>query len=151
MWRRQWDLERDAEISAACALVTTEPSKTVQAPARDADLNVLVKRYGIDKMPVPVELMDPRYYADLSDAPDLRSALDRIREAEERFQALPAAVRRRFANSPVEFVEFLNDPANRPEAESMGLLRGARAPEATNTPQPIPNPQPTANVAPSAS
>lgn len=120
-WRHQYDEERDA-YEGELTEVHTGPDTLVQKQfAREADINELVRRFGLTgKMPVPVT--DPSFYGDVGEIPDLRTALERVREARERFLALPARVRSRFHNDPAELFAFLNDEENRPEAVKLGLI-----------------------------
>lgn len=52
---------------------------------------------------------------------DYQDALEVIARGEEAFYNLPPEVRVRFSN-PVDFLRFLEDPANYDEAEKLGLL-----------------------------
>lgn len=107
--------------------IDTGPDGPVQKQfKKDSDINELVRRFGLTgRMPAPV--VDPAYYGDVDDVYDLRTALDRVRDAKERFAALPARVRSRFHNSPAELFDFLDDDSNRPEAEKLGLLKEKEA------------------------
>lgn len=136
-FRLPYDYQADQDMRVLTQLVCHTPSLTQIHHADDADINILVKRFGIDKMPLPPEANDPRWYGDVSDIPDLRTALGTVREAQERFQALPARLRGRFANDPALMWEFVNDPQNAEEAVTLGLL--ARNPALTPTP-PITSP-----------
>lgn len=96
-------------------------SMTVQAMAEDADLNVLMHRYGVTgKMPenplVPV-------YGDYSGVRDYRTAWEACRKAEAAFMEFPAQVRARFDNDPQIFLDFCGNPANLPALREMGLAR----------------------------
>lgn len=141
-WRHQDDAERNEELSLATASVTTEPSKCQLQYAQDADINVIVARFGLDPKLPPPEAFDPRYYGDVTAIPDLRSALDTVRDAQERFRALPARLRERFANDPARLWNFVNDPANIDEAVNLGLLTRAAPPQAPNGAPPIPEAPP---------
>lgn len=122
-WRKQYDEEADALARAATDIECKDESRVQAQFAEDANLNIIVQRFGIPvDSPLPVAPADPRYYGDFSDVPDLRTALERVRDAQERFYALPAAVRARFENSPIVMYEFVSDPANVEEARSLGLL-----------------------------
>lgn len=122
-FRRIFNDEDDARFVDLGAILCEDDSLTVEGPARDADINVLVKRYGIDKSGMPVAPIDPSAYGDLSEAPDLKTAMDRIRDANERFAALPASMRRRFNNDAAQLWDFVNDPQNGDESVSLGLLQ----------------------------
>lgn len=142
-FQTQYD-EKAAEAARKCAeCVNNEPSLTVQGPAKDADINELVKRFGIDRDPVPPAVFDPAYYGDVTDIPDLGEALRRVAEARDRFMALPHDLRRRFDNDPSRLWEFVNDVRNVDEAVRLGLLSRQNAPETTIDPQPISPPQPS--------
>ena len=122
-FRKVFDDEQDIQAGIGAALFCQDDSLTVQGPAQDADINVLVRRFGIDKSGMPVAPVDPSAYGDLSDLPDLGTALLVIKDARERFEALPALLRRRFGNDPAELWQFVNDPQNGDEAVSLGLLQ----------------------------
>ena len=94
-------------------------SLTVQAMAEDADLNVLMKRFGITgKMPENVHIPQ---YGDFEHVMDFRTAHDAIIEARESFMTIPADIRSRFSNDPQMFLEFCSDPANLPEMRRLGF------------------------------
>ena len=58
--------------------VFTEPSKTKQEFAREADINVLVGKYGLGNL---AKHPDERFYFDASAVPDYQSALNKITAA----------------------------------------------------------------------
>lgn len=122
-WRHQYDAERDAAIGDACATINNEPSLTQQHFAENADINILVKRLGLEDAPLPVEAFDPSYYGDFTQVPDLRTALDLVRDAENRFMELPARLRSKFDNSSAKLWSWIQDPDNGPEAVRLGLLQ----------------------------
>lgn len=99
-------------------------SLTVQSQAEDADINVLMRRYGLTgKMP------DNPYtptYGDFEDITDYASALRAIRHAEEQFATIPAEVRARFGNDPQRFLEFTSSEDNWDEMHKLGLTKGPR-------------------------
>lgn len=138
-FRRQYDTKAQAALREANRYVETQPSLTKAEFARDADLNELVRRFGISTGNIPVAALDPSYYGDLSDVPDLRTALDRVGEAKERFQALPAAIRQRFNHSPGQFYDWIHNAENWQEAQGMGLLTiKSSSPEDKTAPTPTP-------------
>ncbi|WNK15122.1 MAG: internal scaffolding protein [Microvirus sp.] len=130
-WRQQYDTKRDAEERALTDIACQDPSMTQQHFTEDADVNVIARRFGLDKTGVklPIVPTDPRYYGDFSEPMDLRTALDRVRDAENRFMDLPAKLRARFNNKPAELWTFINDPDNGPEAIKLGLLKEPKVPE----------------------
>ncbi|AYP28829.1 MAG: minor capsid protein [Microviridae sp.] len=125
-WRNPYDEEENAFYRELAANPGGGEVITQQHFAVDCDLNNMVKRFGIKG--VPVMPIDPSSYGDFSGAPDLREALEIIRDAREQFEALPAVMRRRFDNNPAELYAFLQDPQNVEEAITLGLLT-KRSPE----------------------
>lgn len=131
-WRSAYDGSEEAE-GAAAATSCEDESLAQQQFAEDADLNVLVRRFGLDKAPLPVEATDPAYYGDFSDVPDLRTALDLVNDATNRFMELPPQLRARFDNNPAKLWHFVNDPENASESVRLGLLK----PVPTELPPPV--------------
>lgn len=131
-WRHQYDDAADAVQRANTDIGDLGPSMTQQHFAKDADLNEIVRRFGIAEGAIPPVPIDPQYYGDFTDVPDFRQALDNTREAIQRFDALPATLRNRFNNDPVALWDFVTNPANTDEAITLGLLRKT----ATDAPAP---------------
>lgn len=122
---QQTDQKALERRSQETATRNTEPSKTIQGAAHDADINNIAKSFGLGRgpMPIPAEIFDPANYLDLEEAPEsLHDAMQRVREAESAFMRLPAELRRRFADDPGNLWEFLQNPANAQEAVDLGLL-----------------------------
>lgn len=111
----------DADMwSDATGLSDFDASRTVQSEAEDADINVIVRRFGITgELPVSRRVPLPDVFVD---SLDYRQALDEVIAAQKAFDAQPAAVRARFANDVGAFVEFFNNDSNRAEAERLGLV-----------------------------
>lgn len=121
-YRIAGDREADEREGALAATECKDESLTQQQFAEDCDLNVLAFRFGLVGKPLPVEALDPSYYGDVSDVPDLRAALDLVNDAKNRFMDLPAKLRERFDNQPSKLWSFVNDPDNADEAVRLGLL-----------------------------
>lgn len=103
------------------ALYCDEPSMTKQSFVDECDINQIIDRArnggSVDHLNARVPV-----YADVSNIPDYRSALDVVREADASFMALDAKVRERFANDPGRLLDFLKDPQNYDEGVKLGLL-----------------------------
>lgn len=137
----QWRTGNDSDdtnewFGELAGTANAEPSKTQQHFAKDADLNTIVKRYGITDGAIPPAAADARYYGDFSDAFDFRDALDRTRDAVAKFNALPAELRRIFENDPAYLHEWVSDPANIEQAVELGLLSKAALGAANAKPSP---------------
>lgn len=140
-YRHQYDDDADAIARASTDIKCEDESKTMQHFAQDADLNEIVRRYGITDGAIPAPADDPRFYGDFSayEGLDLGEALRVTNDAQQRFNALPADVRKRFANDPAELWRFVNDPSNDVEAVRLGLLKR----QETEAPPPKPPTPPT--------
>lgn len=113
------DGDRDL-ASFNSALVCRDPSLAVQSQREDADINTIVKRFGLtgqlpQNVRVPIDL-------DFVDVIDYHTALNQLKAADAAFNAMPAAVRARFGNNAGDFVDFCSDPRNAKEMKELGLL-----------------------------
>lgn len=138
------DVETSEYFGVVSSCAVFEESKTVQSYAEDADINVLVRRFGVTDGAIPPAVADPRYYGDFSDAVDFRTSLDRVRDAQEHFERLPASLRERFLNDPLRLFEFVADERNADEAVELGLLRRSAPVVAPPAPAPSEPPAPSA-------
>lgn len=110
-----------------CCVQDFGPSLTQQSQAEDADINTIVRRFGLTGT-VPINHRLPQE-GDFEGVFDYKSAMDAITAAQSNFNRYPAAIRARFDNDPGKFVDFCEDKNNLPELRKLGL-----APEATDTP-----------------
>lgn len=95
------------------------PGKTVQSQKEEADINTIVRNFGVTgKLPQGVRVPS---YGDFYDVEDYRTAIDAVRAAEASFKQMPAHVRDRFQNDPQLFVEFCEDSRNLDEMRKLGL------------------------------
>lgn len=113
---------KELERSVASAICIDESEDlAVQSDALDADINVLVKRFGLTT-DSPMEAHMIAHFGDFTDLRDFHSTMQSIKDVEQSFETLPSAVRERFRNDPGEFIDFLSDPGNRDELARMGVL-----------------------------
>jgi len=127
-FRTEYNYDRN-KVSDETATVNNEPSKTRQEFAEEADINVIIERFGLGyEMPLnPV----PPQQGDFTGLPNFTEAVQMIRKAQEVFNALPAKIRNRFENDPQKYIDFFHDPENQLEAVKLGL---AKPPAAGDTP-----------------
>lgn len=105
------------------ARVTTDCTKggrTVPYYADQCDINKIFRKAIASGIPIPAP--GPMSYFDCTAVSDFRSAMEQVQFAQNAFDILPSEVRDRFRNSPAVMLDFLNNPANRPEAERLGLI-----------------------------
>lgn len=127
--RHQYDEERDEEERKKTRITDFGPSLTQQQFTKDVDLNFMVKAMGItDGSSIPPffdQSITADKFGDFTEAQELgfRGAMDRLKEATDAFNQLPATIRRRFGNDPGELMNFLADENNADEAIKLGLLK----------------------------
>lgn len=121
------------------------PSMTKEEYGPEVDINNIIQRYQLGQLNLNQQGVEP-WYGDATDVPDYHTAMSVINKAKENFDALPSAWRKRFGNSPGELLAFLADPANRTEAEQLGLINKPQA----ATPPPTPPPGGASNPAAAA-
>lgn len=117
-----------AEWSDYHGLCCADPSLAVQSQKDEADINTIVRNFGVTGK-VPVSVRVPTY-GDFDGIDDYREALEAIRSADASFAAMPSELRARLNNDPALFVEWCADPANLPEMRKLGLA----VPEAASAP-----------------
>lgn len=118
--------------SLLSGLACGDPSLARQSQAEDADINVIVKRFGLTgKLPDNVR---PPTYADFEDVWDFQTAMNAVVAAQASFMAMPADVRARFGNDPHQFVEFCSDEKNLDEMRRLGLAVSRAAADAEAVP-----------------
>lgn len=90
----------------------------------EVDINSIVRRFmrtGVLGDPFVSSKGDP-IYGDVSEPVTLAEALRVQIAASEAFESLPASVRKRFGNDPMELLAFVSDRNNLAEARELGLV-----------------------------
>lgn len=105
--------------SDATGLECKDKSLTQQHQAEETDINVIVNRY-MKTGELPNRTRPPMQ-GDFTEAPDMQAAMDLVVKARVAFMEQPAAIRARFNNDPVQFVDFCSNEANRDELRKMGM------------------------------
>lgn len=101
--------------------VNNDPSLAVQSEKDSCDINKIVSKFKSTGVMTNVRTDQP-LFGDFSDLVDIQTQRIRMQDAQEAFMTLPAQIRKRFSNDPVELINFLNDENNRPEAIKLGLI-----------------------------
>jgi len=134
-----------------------EHSKTKQAMKDECDINTIIKRHSDTGHLTHINPSEPQF-GNFASPYDLKSAIDAVHQAQERFQTLPAEIRAAAQNNPVQFLEMLEDPDGQADLVEAGLglhgpdfeptepdpripqtgPPGAAAPEAPQPPEPEP-------------
>lgn len=100
-----------------------EPSMTQQQFKDECDINTIMDRYlktGV--LSDPLEKRGTPKYGEYADIGDYMEHMNKVVEANEMFESLPATIRKRFNNNPADLIEFVMDSNNRAEAEFLGLI-----------------------------
>lgn len=116
--RSAYNYDRVA-ASLRAVVVNALPSMTIQSGKDEADINVLVRRFGLTGMITGVER--PPALEEFADIFDFQSAMNLINQADRSFKAMSAETRSRFNNDPARFVAFCSDEKNLDEMRKMGL------------------------------
>jgi len=98
------------------------PSLTQQHHAEAVNINTIVQKYHRTGILPNGNNPAKAVYGDFT-AIDFQTAQQRITTAREAFEALPAQIRARFRNEPVELIKFMENPENLDEAVKLGLAQ----------------------------
>lgn len=106
-----------------------DPSLTIQSQKEEADINTIVRNFGVTgQLPQGVRVPS---YGDFDGVDDYRSAIDAVRAAEDSFLAMPSDLRARLGNDAGRFVEWCADVNNLEEMRKLGLAVPAAGPGAS--------------------
>lgn len=135
IWRDQNDQAAAQAASDEAGHYNDLPSLTKQSFTDDADINIVMQRFGITD-----GSLDPSQIRweeiDLSDAGDFQSIQNQMVRAKELFMQLPADLRYAFNNDPAQMFDWVRNPDNLEEAIELGFLK--RQEEAAPAPPPEP-------------
>lgn len=108
------------------SLICNTPSLTRQSAKDECDINQIVKKHLAGQVSSFVNKNEPRYedYTGF----DFQAAMNTVASASEMFADLPAVIRKRFQNDPVEFMNFVHDPENIEEGRKLGIFSPAKPP-----------------------
>ena len=110
-----------------CGIEFTMPSLAVQDEKDETDINYIVNKYADGQKGImTLDLGDSSQYAYLQfgDATlpgDYSTALELVSGVREEFYSLPAYVRAKFGNDPMDFIEQLNNPETLEYLQQQGL------------------------------
>lgn len=128
--RSRYDFVDDSITGLTC----NAPSLTQQHFKDECDINNIVARCAATGTVDP-SIIREGVYADVSQIPDYLTSLNIVAEADEKFNALPSVIRKRFDNNPANMLEFLQDSSNYDEAVRLGLIVPKSTPITPDAPQ----------------
>lgn len=101
----------------------------------DADINSIMRKFQKTGTMDHAKIYAAEY--GFASPTDYHQSMNIITKAGNMFQQLPSSVRNRFSNNPADFLEFVQNEANREEAVKLGLvIAGDTPPGAETAPEP---------------
>ncbi len=97
------------------------PGRTKQSFKDDCDINIIVEKHARTGLISHLAKGVPQF-ADVSELPDYQTAIQQIRDAQDYFMGLPAAVRAEFKNDAGQFIDFMSQDASEEKLEELGLI-----------------------------
>lgn len=137
-FRGRYNVGDDERVRELTRTRNDEPTKTERHHARNCDLNVILRQYGVGKS-LPVLPYSPDMFGEDDLDLDLHGALAVVQGAQDYFNALPSSLRAKFSYSPAALWDWVNDPANADEAVNLGLLKRYDPTPATPPPAAVAN------------
>jgi phage internal scaffolding protein len=117
--RTPYNYDTDA-ASNESGLACEDASLAQQHFKDECDINNILRQFNVTGL-LPDAPVSPQY-GDFTGISDYKTALDRINSANTEFMNLPAELRAKFNNEPANLINFLDNDANRQEAENLGLV-----------------------------
>lgn len=126
----------------------TGPGQTEQAHKKECDMNYILRNYHRTGLITHAKTYEGQY--DDVSVQDFQEAMFLVDKAKAMYGELPSNIREQFAG-PQKFLEFVNNPENRPKMQEMGILPGVDGKRADGTPsRHAPASEPTSPQEPSA-
>jgi len=120
-FRTPYNTDSDSVSRETGISCTQEENLTSQEFTEDADINTIVRRFGLTGE-LPGDWKAPQT-GDFTHITDFQTALNMVKATEEKFMEMPARLRERFHNNPQHLLSFLDNDENREEAQRLGLLK----------------------------
>lgn len=98
----------------------TDPSLAKQSFLEETNINTIMAKFEQNGLLDHVNTHKGDY-GNFIGYPDYQTALNQISEAEVAFATIPAKIRAMFNNSPLQFLEFAQNPDNLDQMIGMGL------------------------------
>lgn len=99
----------------------TEPSLTKQSFRDEVNINSIMKRFTSTGVFDHLNNSPANYTFCTGD--DFRESIETLDKSRASFLELPSHIREKFNNDPGKFLDFVQNPENRPEMYELGLLR----------------------------
>lgn len=119
--RSAYNYDADVVSSETGLAIDLEEGVTQQSFKDECDINEIVRRFGLSGE-IPGDFRAP-VSGDFSGVSDFHTAMNAVRDAQERFMMMPAELRARFNHDPGRLMAFLDDRGNYDEAVKLGLVQ----------------------------
>lgn len=139
LYRTAFNYNRKA-ASNSTALICTDLTRTQQHQRDDTDINVIVQRFNVHGV-LPQGRTQPQY-GDFTSPGDYQECLNKVIEAQDAFDQLPAKARQHFRHDPAAFLAFLEAGPDAQLLLDLGLAYQV-SPARETPPAPAPAPAPT--------
>ena len=93
--------------------------KTKQSFKESCDINKIIAKY--DRTGALSHMNNTPAEYGYATSQDFSEAMRTVIEAQTSFEQLPDEIRKRFADNPAAFLDFVHDPANKDEGAQLGL------------------------------
>jgi hypothetical protein len=121
MVRTPYNYDRD-EVSKNTALVFNDETLTQQNFKDDADLNIMIRKYGV----LPVQEVNWNEF-DVSVIPsDYHQLQNKLIEADQAFMGLPAELRSQVDNDPAKLLALISQQEAEAKAEAKAAEKAAK-------------------------
>lgn len=119
------------KLSDQTGLLCEDESLTHQEFVEESDINYIAEKFM--KTGEIKQVLHLPTQGDFEGIFDFQTAMNTIVQAKQEFMSLPAKIRSRFDHDPQKLLEFIYNPANRKEAEGLGLIE----PKIDTSPDPL--------------
>ena len=147
--RKKRKAERESPLGKIIKKVTTHPvtgrrqvafdfsncpTRTEQHTSYQTDVNYLMKKFKPDELAAYIaarnQYREEILGHDFSNEPTLQEAKNQIYYMKKAFEELPDDIKNQF-NSHLDFLKFIDNPANQEKMQELGLLKKAEIKELT--------------------
>jgi len=125
MTEKQIKIRKPYSPHARLSVTFSRPTMAKQSFKAECDINTIMSQYQKTGLITHVREVQGAY-GDFSNVEGYQLSLNQVIAAQEAFDQLPAAMRKRFGNQPSQLMQFLEDPRNLEEAAKLGLVEPPR-------------------------
>lgn len=127
MFKKPYEPKERVSISFLDENGEQKTGMTEQCHKADCDINTILKRY--DKTGLITHVNNAvAEYGDFTLVNEYQESLNLVIKAQESFEELPSAVRKKFDYDPGQFLEFATNPENKEEMIKLGLANAPQEP-----------------------